>query len=270
MGYKVVALVSGGKDSTLNMMRIADAGHEIVALGNLFPAPGDGDELDSFMYQTVAHEGICAIAECLDLPLFRAPLRPASSLNQARDLYYQTTEGDEVEDLFRLLSHIKDVMPDVTAVASGAILSNYQRRTRVEAVAMRLGLVSLSFLWMGDQRELLDEMIDAGLEAVLVKVACMGLYPDKHLGKTLGQMRATLHRLNDEFGSAVHVCGEGGEYESFTLDCPLYHRRIVVNEWETSPIEGDSMAPIANLRAAKLHLEDKPGRPPTVTPRPEP
>ena len=22
----------------------------------------------------------------------------------------------------------------------------------------------------------------------------------------------------------VHVCGEGGEYESFTLDCPLYHR----------------------------------------------
>ena len=30
----------------------------------------------------------------------------------------------------------------------------------------------------------------------------MGLYPEKHLGKTLGQMRVTLRRLNDEIGSA--------------------------------------------------------------------
>ena len=26
----------------------------------------------------------------------------------------------------------------------------------------------------------------------------------------------------------VHVCGEGGEYESLTLDCPLYQRRLVM------------------------------------------
>ncbi len=24
----------------------------------------------------------------------------------------------------------------------------------------------------------------------------------------------------------VNVCGEGGEYETFTLDCPLYKKRI--------------------------------------------
>lgn len=29
---------------------------------------------------------------------------------------------------------------------------------------------------------------------------------------------------NDEYGS--HVCGEGGEYETLTLDCPLFKRRI--------------------------------------------
>jgi diphthine-ammonia ligase len=191
-----------------------------VALANLFPAQRGRDELDSFMYQTVAHEGICAIAECMDLPLFRAPIRAATSLNQ--ELEYRTTEGDEVEELFRLLAHVKAAMPEVDAVASGAILSNYQR-TRVEAVAMRLGLVSLALLWQGDQRALLDEMVDSGVEAVLVKVACMGLTPRQHLGKSLAEMRATLHRLNDEFGA--HVCGEGGEYETFTLDCPLYHRR---------------------------------------------
>lgn len=34
---KVVALVSGGKDSCYNMMQCVAAGHEIVALGNLAP-----------------------------------------------------------------------------------------------------------------------------------------------------------------------------------------------------------------------------------------
>lgn len=34
---KVVALVSGGKDSCYNMMQCVAAGHEIIALGNLSP-----------------------------------------------------------------------------------------------------------------------------------------------------------------------------------------------------------------------------------------
>jgi diphthine-ammonia ligase len=156
---QVAALVSGGKDSTMNMMRCAAQGHKIVCLGNLFPAPSECDELDSFMYQTVGHDGIEAIAACMELPLYRRPIQRKRSLNQ--DLEYSTTEGDEVEDLFALLQYIKGRHPEINAVATGAILSNYQR-TRVEAVCMRLGLVSLSFLWQCDQAELLDEMIDSG------------------------------------------------------------------------------------------------------------
>ena len=38
----------------------------------------------------------------------------------------------------------------------------------------RLGLVSLAYLWRRDQRELLKEMIDAQVEAVVIKVAAMG------------------------------------------------------------------------------------------------
>ena len=34
---KVVALISGGKDSTFNMMECVAQGHEIVALANLYP-----------------------------------------------------------------------------------------------------------------------------------------------------------------------------------------------------------------------------------------
>lgn len=54
-------------------------------------------------------------------------------------------------------------------VGSGAILSNYQR-TRVENVCGRLGLQSLAYLWRRPQSPLLAEMVESGLDAVLVKV----------------------------------------------------------------------------------------------------
>jgi len=38
---RVVALISGGKDSCFNMMQCVAAGHEIVALANLQP---EGDK----------------------------------------------------------------------------------------------------------------------------------------------------------------------------------------------------------------------------------
>ncbi|KAJ0013257.1 hypothetical protein Pint_20381 [Pistacia integerrima] len=50
---KVVALVSGGKDSCYAMMKCIEYGHEIVALANLLPSDDSVDELDSYMYQTV-------------------------------------------------------------------------------------------------------------------------------------------------------------------------------------------------------------------------
>ena len=47
---------------------------------------------------------------------------------------YEPTRGDEVEDLYRLLRKVKEeVVGGVEGVASGAILSNYQR-IRVENV----------------------------------------------------------------------------------------------------------------------------------------
>lgn len=67
------------------------------------------------------------------------------------------------------LSASKERFPEVKGVASGAILSNYQR-TRVENVCERLGLTSLAYLWRRPQSMLLEEMVDAGVDAVLVKV----------------------------------------------------------------------------------------------------
>lgn len=71
---KVIALISGGKDSTMNMMECVRNGHEIVGLVNLRPPnslsvqnerndsnnnldePKLVQEMDSYMYQSVGNE----------------------------------------------------------------------------------------------------------------------------------------------------------------------------------------------------------------------
>lgn len=91
---------------------------------------------------------------------------------------------------------------------------------------MRLNLVSLAYLWRRDQTELLQEMIDCQVYGILIKVASLGLVPDRHLGKSLRELQPHLEKMNAKYG--LNVCGEGGEYETFTLNCPLFKQQIVV------------------------------------------
>ena len=233
---QVVALVSGGKDSVYCAMRARAHGHEVAALANLFPpAALGGADADSHMYQTVGHECVGLYARCMNLPLFRKEIRGGS---KNLDLVYRREAGDEVEDLRLLLREVVRQLPGVRGVCSGAIRSDYQR-TRVEAVCADLGLVSYAFLWRRPQDRLLGEMVAQGLEAVLVKVAGLGLEPGKHLGRTLGAMRPHLLRLHERFG--CHVCGEGGEFESLTLDCPLFeHGRLDALETEAVAAGADA------------------------------
>ncbi|KAI4301963.1 hypothetical protein L6164_035193 [Bauhinia variegata] len=249
---KVVALVSGGKDSCCAMMKCIDYGHQIVALANLMPVDDSVDELDSYMYQTVGHQIITSYAECMGLPLFRRRIRGST---RHQKLSYITTPGDEVEDMFILLREVKRQIPSITAVSSGAIASDYQR-LRVESVCSRLGLVSLAYLWKQDQSLLLQEMIANGILAVTVKVAALGLDPAKHLGKEIAFLNSYLHKLKELYG--INVCGEGGEYETLTLDCPLFvNGRIILDEFQVVMHSSDSIAPVGVLHPLAFHLENK-------------
>lgn len=99
-------------------------------------------------------------------------------------------------------------------------------------------------------------MIDGGIDAILIKVACMGLDPEKHLGKSISEMRPYLIQLEDKFGA--NVCGEGGEYESLTLDCPLFKsKRIVIDEYELKIHSNDAFAKVGYLVFKKFHLVSK-------------
>jgi diphthine-ammonia ligase len=69
-------------------------------------------------------------------------------------------------------------------------------------------------------------MIKYKMKSILVKTASMGLYPNKYLGKTIEEMEGVFKILNKS--SFLNICGEGGEYETLTLNCPIFKKEIVM------------------------------------------
>jgi len=245
---KVVGLISGGKDSCYNMCKCVDDGHEIVALANLHPPVGRADdEMDCFMYQTVGQQAIDIYAKAMNVPLFR---REITGTPVCQTYEYEISETDEVEDLYRLLMDIRAQGIEFDAISVGAIHSNYQGN-RAQNICDRMNIKMLAYLWERNQEELLQEMIDYGIDAILIKVAVIGL-DSKHLGKTLKEMQPTLLDLNGKYG--INVCGEGGEYETLTLNCPLFSKKLVMDEFKVIVHSDDAFAPVSYIQPVKMSL----------------
>ena len=245
---RVIGLISGGKDSIYNLMQCIKNGHEIVVLGHM-ERPQENGEMDSYMYQTVGSEMCDAIAECLGLPLIKYTLK-SKPLNLK--LEYIPTEDDEVEDLFPLLCEAKEKY-QIEGVSSGAIMSTYQKN-RVENLCERLGLTSLAFLWFRNQQELLLDMIKDGMDSVIIKTCTMGLGKDDLL-KSIKELQPKLFELGEKY--QVNVCGEGGEFESLTIDCPLYTKKIVIKEHEVVQHTTDPFCPVFYVKIKSFEVVNK-------------
>lgn len=138
-------------------------------------------------------------------------------------------------------------------ISVGAIASNYQR-LRVESVASWLGCTVLAYLWEREQRSLLSEMVSNGVDAILIKVAAVGL-TTRHLGQSLAAAQQHLLRLNDRF--QVHPCGEGGEYETLVLDCPLFRSRVHVERADVVDLgEGTAHLKVHAVLEQKEKVQD--------------
>ncbi|KAG5651969.1 hypothetical protein H0H81_006784 [Sphagnurus paluster] len=237
---KYLALLSGGKDSCFNLLHCEKNGHELVAAASLGPEGGK-EELDSYLYQTVGQDAIQFVASALEVPLYRRVItgnavEQGSEYGSRKPKTTGGVEGDETEDLFALLSEVK--ARNFLFYSHKDSFSNVVPPSR----------------YPRDQGELFTEMINAGMEAVLIKVAGIELTV-KHLGKTLAEMEPTLLKLNELYGA--HICGEGGEYESLALDCPLFKRRVVLTDVETVIHSDNDFATVAFLRIRNAVLEEK-------------
>lgn len=281
MSLNVIALISGGKDSLFSLLHCIQNGHKIVALANLYPdstetstdgpATLEGEDLNSFMYQTVGHTIVPLYAEALNLPLYRRGIG-GRAVNIERDYAFEEgVDPDEAEDLIPLLQEIKQAHPEANALSTGAILSTYQR-TRIESVAVRLELTPLAFLWQyptlppPKEREdsvtgLLDDMEAAGCDARLIKIASAGL-KDSLLWCRVSDLSvkariiAGMSRFVDGNGSSLRgaVLGEGGEYETLAINGPLrvWKKRIEIDSQSNIAVQDEGGATRLTFGGARL------------------
>ncbi|ETS87998.1 hypothetical protein PFICI_01826 [Pestalotiopsis fici W106-1] len=285
-------------------------------------------DLNSFMYQTVGHQAIPLYATATGLPLFRqpiagtmvqsgisysspqqpsssstAPTRAAAAGAAPTDSSSGSVPGggtnphghgsdleDETESLVPLLRAVIAAHPEVNAVCTGAILSTYQR-TRIESVALRLGLVPLAYLWQypalpipaptspasasadllstvvarghtgsDDDAQLLRDMASAGLEARIVKVASAGLDEDFLWSNvasddSIKRIKRALRRFGG--GGRGSVLGEGGEFETIVVNGPpaLFKSKIEISDVDRRVVREGGGSTWLSIRNA--HVQEK-------------
>jgi asparagine synthase (glutamine-hydrolysing) len=227
---KLCCLFSGGKDSVLALHIMKNMNYKIPCLISII-----SKNKDSYMYHTPNMNLIDLQAKALDIPLIKI-----------------NTTGKKEEELKALRKGLEIAKKkyNVNGVITGAIYSTYQR-DRVESISDKLGLKVFSPLWHKPQTEEVQELIKLQIKSIIVKIAGYGMNKN-YLGKLIDKELLTkLNTLNEKFG--FNVAGEGGEYESFVIDCPLFKKKIeIVN---SKIIEENEFT--AELVIEKAKLENK-------------
>jgi diphthine-ammonia ligase len=202
---RLAALTSGGKDSVYALYLAMQGGHRITDMVTIKPSRDD-----SFMFHSANIHMVDLISRAADIPLT-----------------VETSMGEkekELKDLKRALSRL-----DVEGVTVGAIESKYQA-DRVYSICKEMDLEMVAPLWHLDPERLIRDMIRI-MDVRIVHVSAMGL--NQHwLGRKLDpQAVEALIDLNRRYG--IHICGEGGEYETLVLNAPFFRSRIEILDAET-------------------------------------
>jgi diphthine-ammonia ligase len=216
-----VSLFSGGKDSSWALYQALEEGLPVERLLTVHP------EGDSYMYHVPATDLTALAAESIGIPL--VDVHPEDF--EAETATDTGEQGDaELEPLEAALRDLdEELSGGLAGITAGAIASEYQN-SRIGQMAERLGIDVFAPLWRRDPDSLGREMIDAGFEITIIRVAAAGL-DETWLGRTLDtDALAELGDLNDEYG--VHPLGEGGEFETLVRDGPHMDRRIEL-DYET-------------------------------------
>ena len=201
---KVVTLSSGGKDSTLALHLAWRGGYRSEALLTMLPA-----DPESMLYHTQNVRHVESIAECLGVQWFGVPAKKEDELGALRDA-------------------LRDLGAEV--FVTGGIASRYQK-DRFDRVAAELKIAHYSPLWGWAPGRVLEGVLDMGLDAVFVVVAAYGL-DELWLGEHLTRGRIEeLVRAAEKY--RFNATGEGGDFETFVLDAPLYRRRLRIAAAET-------------------------------------
>ncbi len=192
------ALTSGGKDSILSCQKAIDSGKDVQYLVTARPK-----NRDSYMFHSANLDIVPVIARVAGIRYIEIP-----------------TEGNKEDELADLESGLAAL--DIEGLIAGAVASEYQAE-RVKAITDRLGLELFTPLWHMDTELLLRE-VALRMDARIIVTAAEGL-DASFLGARIDD--ALIQRLKRVAATRrINLAGEGGEYESITLDAPFYPRPI--------------------------------------------
>ena len=210
---KCAVLFSGGKDSTYAAYLAKQQGYELACLISVF-----SENKESYMFHTPCIEKTKKQAEVMELPLI-----------------IQKTKGKKEKELLDLeiaMKKAKD-LHKINCIVTGALYSDYQA-LRIKKICDKLGLECFNPLWHKNEIEYWEELFDNYFEIMIVGVSSEGLN-EKWLGNIINKVNfEELKKLKKKF--KFHLAFEGGEAETFVLDCPLFKKKLNVvkgqKEWD--------------------------------------
>lgn len=196
---RVGTLYTGGKDSAYALYLMLRRNYDVRCLISL-----ESSNPHSYMFHTAGIDAVESHAEKMGIPLVKVG-----------------TIGEkerELMDLERALS-LAISWYNIEGVITGALYSEYQR-SRIEQVCDQLGLCVFSPLWHIDQEMHMRRLLKDGFRFIITSVAAEGL-DNSWLNRTITEDDInTLVKLNRKYG--INIAGEGGEYETLVVDCPLF------------------------------------------------
>ena len=208
---KLGVLFSGGKDSTYAAYIAKKYGYEIACLISIF-----SENPESYMFHTPSIEKTEQQAHSMRVPLI-----------------IQKTKGKKEIELKDLEKAIRKAKKDykIQGIVTGAIQSIYQA-SRIQKICDKLGLECFNPLWQKDEDEYLDELVKNKFKIIITGVFA---YPlgKSWLGREIdSQFIKEVKELNKKYN--IHIAGEGGEFETFVIDCPMFKTPLEIISSETS------------------------------------
>ena len=204
---RLAALFSGGKDSTYAIYLMERRGHNVEYLLTIFP---ESDESLYFHYPNIELTKLQAEA------MMKHQLVERCGIGRA----------EESSALARLIERVSGI---VDGVVSGAIASRFQLKAFKE-ICEKYDLNLFAPLWGMNPLTILRKMISEGFEIIITGVAAAGLGKELLGARLTPSLVEEIKQASDRFG--INPAGEGGEFETFVLDAPIFKRRIEIIEVE--------------------------------------
>ncbi|MGQ0606002.1 MAG: diphthine--ammonia ligase [Candidatus Nitrosotenuis sp.] len=208
----LAALFSGGKDSTFAIYAARNMGHTVSCLITI-----------------LTHS---ANSHLLHHPNISQTTLQAKSINIPQILM-ESRSDDTKQELQLLKEGLIQAKKNhsIDGVVHGGILSEFQK-TKFENVAKELRLDVLAPVWKKDQKQYMHELLDSGFEFIITSASCDGL-DESWIGKKI-----TKQNLDDLIQKSVkhkfNLSFEGGEAETFVLNCPFFSNPIEITDSQKS------------------------------------